>query len=314
MKVVVALGGNALEGQGDDRGYDAQMRNVRTACLELAGLIRGGHQPIITHGNGPQVGDLALQQEAAKGEVPEKPLHLLGAMTQGEIGSMIQRTLINLLSDRSKTFPVVSVVTHTVVDLKDPAFSTPSKPIGPFYDAETARKLAAETGIAVKKVKPTGRAAYRRVVASPEPLRIVESGVIRRILDAGISLICSGGGGIPVAVAPNGELVGVEAVIDKDLAAERLAADVGADGLLILTDVDRVKLDFGKPTEREVESMTVAQARGWSAEGQFLPGSMLPKVEACARFVERTGKKATIARLGSALKAVEGKAGTSFTR
>jgi carbamate kinase len=313
LKVVVALGGNALEGQGSDRGYDAQMLNVMTACLELAELIRNGHQPIITHGNGPQVGDLALQQERARDEVPEKPLHLLGAMTQGEIGSMIQRTLINVLSEGSEVFPVISVVTHTVVDLNDPAFASPSKPIGPFYDAETARRLAAERGIAVKRVKPTGKEAYRRVVASPEPVRIVESGVIERIVGAGITLVSSGGGGVPVA-AGSGGLVGVDAVIDKDLAAERLAEDVGADCLLILTDVERVKLDYGKPTERGVESMTVAQARAWSAEGQFLPGSMLPKVEACTRFVERTGKRAVIARLGSALKAVEGAAGTSFTR
>jgi len=314
LKVVVALGGNALEGEGRDRGYDEQMRHVRTACMELASLIKQGHQPIITHGNGPQVGDLAIQQESAREEVPEKPLHLLGAMTQGEIGSMLQRTLINVLSDRSRTFPVISVLTHTVVDERDPAFATPSKPIGPFYDARTARRLAAERGISVVKVRPKGRKAYRRVVASPEPLRIVESGVIKQIVDAGISLICSGGGGIPVAVGADGELRGVEAVIDKDLAAERLAEDVRADGLLILTDVDRVKLDFGKPTERGLRNMSVAQAKAWTRQGQFLPGSMLPKVEACTRFVERGGRTAVIAKLGSAVKALEGGAGTTFTR
>lgn len=314
MKVVVALGGNALEGEGGDRGYDEQMRNVRTACTEIAELIRLGHQPIITHGNGPQVGDLLLQQESAKGEVPEKPLHLLGAMTQGEVGSMIQRTLINLLSDDTKTFPVISVVTHTVVDARDPAFASPSKPVGPFYDSDTARRMEKEKGVSMRRVRPGAGKAYRRVVASPEPLRIVESGVIRKIVEAGISLICSGGGGIPVVVNGKGEFKGVDAVIDKDLAAARLAEDVRAEGLLILTDVDAVKLDFGKPAEKDVKLMTVAQAKAWTAEGQFLPGSMLPKVEACTRFIEGGGKKAVIAKLGSAVEALNGGAGTAFTK
>ncbi len=313
MKVVVALGGNALESEEGDRGYAAQMGNIRVACKDLVELIKHGHQPIITHGNGPQVGDLLLQQEEAREQVPEKPLHLLGAMTQGEIGSMIQRTMIDLLSEKSRTFPVISVITHTIVDRKDPAFGAPSKPVGSFYDSETAQRLAAK-GMSVVKVKPTGRKAFRRVVPSPEPVRIVESAVIRQLVDSGISLICSGGGGVPVALNERGELEGVDAVIDKDLAAERVAEDVDAAGLLILTDIDHVKHDFGKPTESDITTMTVAQAKKWAAEGQFLSGSMLPKVVACTRFVERGGSLAVIAKLGSAIQALEGKSGTSITK
>jgi carbamate kinase len=314
LKIVVALGGNALEGAEGDRGYNEQMRNVRIACGELVELIKHGHQPIITHGNGPQVGDLAVQQEIARDEIPEKPLHILGAMTQGEIGSMIQRTLIDMLSDRAGTYPVASLVTHTLVDAHDPAFATPTKPIGPFYDEETGRRLAKERQITVARVNPQGARSYRRVVPSPEPQRLVEAEVIRRIVEAGISTISTGGGGIPVVVNSAGELEGVDVVIDKDLAAEKLAEDVGADCLLILTNIDSVRIDFGKSTERPVSRMTLEQADAWKNEGQFPAGSMLPKVVACTRFIEQGGSMAVIARLGSAVQAIEGKAGTSITR
>lgn len=314
MKVVVALGGNALENEQDDRSFDGQMRNVRRACEDVVDLIELGHRPIITHGNGPQVGDLLLQQECAREEVPERPLHLLGAMTQGEIGSMLQCALQGMLARQDGTTPVASVITHTLVDKGDPAFGAPSKPVGPFYDRETAERLASKKGFSLSKVEPGGSAAYRRVVPSPEPIRIVEASVIERLVELGVTPICVGGGGIPVSESGDGGLEGVEGVIDKDLATERLAEEVGADGLLILTDVDGVKLDYGKPNERSVRRMTLAQAEERAAEGHFLPGTMLPKVTACTRFVRSGGSFAAIARLGGASAAVRGSGGTRFTR
>lgn len=314
MRVVVALGGNALETARGARTYEEQNQNVRAACEEIVGLVRHGHQPVVTHGNGPQIGDLVLEQEGSRGKVPVFPLYQLGAMTQGEIGSMIQRTLLNLMAKEAKARPVVSVITHVLVDGEDPAFSSPSKPIGPFYDAKTARRMASDRRVTVAKVEPRGSKVFRRVVPSPEPLRIVEAGVIRELVEAGVVVVAAGGGGVPVAKGERGELQGVDAVIDKDLTAERLGEAVDADALVILTDVDHVKLEFEKPGERDIERMGCAEARRWMEEGQFLAGSMRPKVLACVRFIEWGGSRAVISRLGTALEALEGRAGTLVTK
>ena len=314
MRLVVALGGNALE-RSDERGtYDEQLRNVRSACTDIVALIEAGHGVAVTHGNGPQVGNLVLQQEKSAVDIPIQPLHVLGSMTQGQIGYMIQRELTNLLKNKGLSSPVVTVITQILVDGNDAAFSNPTKPIGPFYDAEGADRLLKERGVPVMRVKPAGKRIYRRVVPSPEPLRIVEAETIGRLVESGSIVIACGGGGIPVVQNKKGELEGIDAVIDKDLAAEKLAESVQADGLLILTDVEAVKLDYGKPTERSVLRMTPQEARRLIAEGEFLKGSMMPKVMACLRFVEWGGERAIICALGDAADGLEGRAGTRIAK
>ncbi len=309
-RVMVALGGNAIK-QPHERGTaEEQMRNVRIACSQIAELVKRGHDLIITHGNGPQVGNLAIQQEQAMDMVPAQPLVVLGAMTQGQIGYMIQQNLRNLLEDDG--FSVATVVTQVVVGGGDPDFHDPSKPVGPFYAEETAKRLAAENGWTVKKVRPNGEKTWRRVVPSPMPLSIVEAKAVRKLVDAGIIVIASGGGGIPVIRNSEGKLEGVDAVIDKDRAGAKLAEEVGTEIFLILTDVENAMLDYGKPSQRPIERMTVPDARRYAAEGQFGAGSMGPKVEACIGFLERGGEKAVITSLERAVDALEGRAGTEI--
>jgi len=314
LRIVVALGGNALMRPEEKGTYEDQVRNVQVACTEIAELIRRGDRVLLTHGNGPQVGYLALQQERARVELPSQPLHVLGAMTQGQIGYMIQQTLQNLLTRDASQGSVVSVVTQVLVDANDPAFKNPTKPIGPFYDAEAAEKLRAERGYVLTKVKPAGVRVYRRVVPSPDPIRIVEAEEIKRLVDEGFVVVASGGGGIPVVKNEKGALVGVDAVIDKDLAAEKLAEAVKAETLLILTDVDSVKLNFGRPGEKSLRSLTLSDAKRYMEEGQFLSGSMKPKVQACVRFLEWGGARAVISSLSLAIESLEGNAGTHFTK
>lgn len=312
MKVVIALGGNALD-QSEHQGvYENQVLRVKTVARQIVEMIRAGHQVVITHGNGPQVGNLALQQECATSEVPPQPLHVLGAMSQGQIGYLIQRELGNLLRAESVHGSVVSVVTQVVVDKNDGAFLNPTKPIGPFYDRATADRLAKERGYVIKQVKPMGERIFRRVVPSPDPVRIVEAAQLCELVDSGTVVVASGGGGIPVMMDASGSLMGVDAVIDKDLAAERLAEAVKADHLLILTDVDKVKINYGKPGERKLDKMTVSEAKSFMEQGQFPAGSMGPKVLACIRFLEWGGKASAIAGLDEAAEAFKGHAGTQI--
>ena len=311
MRIVIALGGNALEEPGKKASYQLEESNVRAACSQMLEIIEHGHQLVITHGNGPQVGYLELQQNSVP-NVPVQPLHVLGAMTQGEIGYLIQRELGNLLRAHSIKRRVVSVVTQTLVSKDDPAFSAPSKPIGPVYDEAGAAKFTAQ-GYVMKKVVLKGGSGFRRVVPSPEPIRIYESELISSLTETGAIVIASGGGGIPVVQNGNGELEGVDAVIDKDLSAERLAEAVGADLLLILTNVDKVSLNYGKSNEKGLESMTVSEAKKYLAEGQFAPGSMGPKVLACVRYAEWGGRPGIITSLDKAILALDGKEGTRIT-
>ncbi len=315
MRIVVALGGNALE-RSEERGtFEEQVKNVRAGCREILEIAARGHEVVVTHGNGPQVGNLAVQQEKARGDSPPQPLHVLGAMTQGQIGYMIQQALQNMGGHEGNSKQVLSVVTQVLVMRDDPAFKNPTKPIGPFYDLETSERLKAERGYAIAKVKPEGVRVYRRVVPSPEPIRIIEADAIKRLLDEeGMMIVASGGGGIPVVMNQEGELEGVDAVIDKDLAAEKLAEAVMADELLILTDVNSVKLNYGTPKEKPLRRLTLEEAKRYLEEGQFLAGSMKPKVQACVRFTEWGGKGAAIALLGEALEALEGRAGTRFDK
>ncbi|HDI12100.1 MAG TPA: carbamate kinase [Candidatus Bathyarchaeota archaeon] len=308
--IVIALGGNAIKKANEEGTAEQQFRNVRVTCKYILEIIKRGYRVVITHGNGPQVGNLLIQQEEASKLVPPQPLDVLGAMTQGQIGYMLQQTLTNYLKREGLNIPVVTVITQVLVNKDDPDFNNPSKPIGPFYTRKEAEKLIEEKGYFIKKVKP-GRKAYRRVVPSPDPIEIIERDMIKMLVEAGVIVIASGGGGIPV-INGKGKLRGVEAVIDKDLAGERLAEIVDADIFLILTDIEKVKLNFGKPNEEDLDRLTIAEAEKYLKEGHFLPGSMEPKVRACIRFLKAGGEKAIITSLDKAVEALEGKTGTHF--
>jgi carbamate kinase len=269
-----------------------------------------GYRMLITHGNGPQVGNLLIQQEEAKTLVPPQPLKIVGAMTQGQIGYMFQNTLRNYFKVKGKDVPVASVVTQVTVSPEDPDFNNPSKPIGPFYTKEEALKLQDEKGYTVKEVKPNGPRNWRRVVASPEPVSIVEIEAIRALLDARVIVIASGGGGVPVAIQPDGTVEGLAAVIDKDKAGNILSQAVNANVFMVLTDVENACINFGKPDQKAIGTIKLSEMRKLFTEGYFLSGSMGPKVEAAMRFVEAGGEKAIITSLFKAVDALEGKTGT----
>lgn len=307
-RVMIALGGNAIK-QPDERGtFREQMRNVGIAARQIAQIAEKGYEIAITHGNGPQVGNLLIQQEQGAHMVPPQPLVVLGAMTQGQIGYMMQQNLYNLLSKSGKE--VATVVTQVIVSKDDPDFQDPTKPVGPYYDEETAKSLGRENDWIVKKVRPTGDKQWRRVVPSPTPLGIAEASVIRRLVERGVIVIASGGGGIPVFRNQKGDLEGVDAVIDKDRAGAKLAEEVDADIFLILTDVEYALLNFGTDHEAPVKKATISQARQYLSEGHFKAGSMGPKVEAAIGFVERGGDTAIITSLDKAAEALEGNSGT----
>jgi len=309
--IVVALGGNAILQPGQKGTAAEQRENIAQTAGAIVSLVEMGHRVIVTHGNGPQVGNILLQNEAGAVQVPAMPLDICGAESQGLIGYMISQALRNELRARGLRPSVASVITQVVVDPADPAFLSPTKLVGPFYPEDQARALAEEHGWILKEVRP---GQWRRVVPSPDPIRIVEKEEIRTLAEAGTIVIASGGGGIPVTEGPEGVLRGVEAVIDKDLAGQRLAADVGADVLAIFTDVDRVALAYGTPEQVFLNRMTLAEARRYLAEDQFPPGSMGPKVEAVIRFLEGGGKQALIASIRQAADALAGRAGTTVTK
>jgi len=300
MRVVVALGGNALLRRGQPMTAENQRENVNVACDHLAPIAEK-HELIISHGNGPQIGLLALE-EAAYTEVPESPLDVLGAETQGMIGYLVEQELGNRLPFEK---PLASLLTMIEVDPDDPAFADPGKPIGPLYDKPEADKLAAERGWAFK---PDGD-SMRRVVPSPVPQRIFEHRPIKWLLDQGCVVICAGGGGIPVAYRPGRQLVGVEAVIDKDRASALLARDVEADMLIMATDAQAVFVGFGTPQQRAIAAADpdVLLAK---YEAEFAAGSMLPKVIAACDFARATGKPAMIGALADMDAMLAGDAGT----
>ncbi len=310
--IVIALGGNAIK-QADEQGtVEEQRKNVATTCRQLVSMIEYGHRLVITHGNGPQAGNLLIQQEAGTAEVPAQPLDIVGAMTQGQIGYMFQQSLQNLLWERRLSLPVISIVNQVLVSKDDPDYQDPSKPVGPFYTKEEAEKLEAERpGYVIKEVKPENvERRFRRVVASPEPIRNIEYLGIRRMVDAGIVVVASGGGGVPVIFDENNNLEGTVAVIDKDKAGEVLATVVGADIFIVLTDVEHAKINFGQPDEKDLGCVPYSQMKALAAEGHFKAGSMGPKVEACLRFVEWGGQKAIITSLDKAIAALMDQSGT----
>lgn len=302
MRVVVALGGNALLKRGEPMTHDVQRANVRIAAQALAPVAQA-HQLVLAHGNGPQVGLLALQASAYK-DVEAYPLDVLGAQTEGMIGYMVEQELGNLLPFE---VPFATILTMVEVDPNDPAFQNPTKFVGPVYDKEEADRLAAEKGWVVK---PDGK-KWRRVVASPLPQRIFEIRPIKWLLEKGTIVICAGGGGIPTMYEPDRErwLAGTEAVIDKDLASELLAREVDADLFVIATDVDGVYLDWGTPEQRKLEWVTPEELRSYP----FPAGSMGPKVDAAIQFVEKTGHRAAIGSLKDIEKIVAGEAGTNVS-
>ena len=308
MRVVAALGGNALS-PAKGTGTVAEMRvALADTSRALADLVERGVGLVLTHGNGPQVGRILLQQEYAAAHVPPMPMDVCGAESQGQIGYLLAQSLDSELRRRSIPTRPLCVVTQVVVDGRDPAFRRPSKPVGPTYDEPTAHRIAAETGYVFQQVAD---GKWRRVVASPQPLRFVEEVPLLQVIDAGHVVIAAGGGGVPV-VEVGAELRGVEAVVDKDRTAARLAALVEADLLLILTEVSRVQVGFGTPQARGLDRIAVAEARRLLRAGEFPEGSMGPKVHACCEFVEAGGERAVIARLADAADAVFGAAGTEI--
>ena len=309
-RIVIALGGNALQSGDTEPTAEAQLEVVKKTCEQIAEISRRGYEMAVVHGNGPQVGRILLASETAKDTVPPMPFDVCGAMSQGYIGYHIQQALKYALNARNRNYPVVSLTTQVIVDRRDPAFRNPTKPIGPFYTAEEAGKLEQEKGYVMREDAGRG---WRRVVPSPLPQKIVEIGAVRLLWDHAIVITC-GGGGVPVVENPDGTLEGVAAVIDKDFAAELLAEEVGADALLILTEVEKVAIRFGKPDQEDLGHLNLAEAARYAEEGQFGVGSMLPKVEAAMKFVRNNpGRKAIITSLDKCLDALDGKTGTVIT-
>ena len=308
-RLAIALGGNALIRRGEPGSTEVQRRNLVAAAQGLVTLAEGSRAEIvITHGNGPQVGFLAIGAEMAASVVPAPPLDVLGAETQGQIGYLLANALNDAFLERGRRREIAVVVTRTVVPADDPAFANPTKPVGPIYDEETAREHARTRGWSIA---PDGK-HWRRVVPSPPPIRIVEAAAIRILVEAGVLVVASGGGGVPVVEQADGRYVGCEAVVDKDLAAVVLAQAVEADGLLLLSDVDAVYRRWGTPGQEPILRLSVDEAMEGLAAVAWPSGSMAPKVRACAEFIKGGGRFAAIGALENAVAIVKGGSGTWF--
>ena len=310
-RLVIALGGNAIIPAGQEGTYEQQAAITRATMEQVASLAKDGHQVVMTHGNGPVVGNIVLRNDAgmAAHGIPPMPMFVCGADSQGGLGFMLQQSLQNALTVLGLDVPVVSVVTQVLVDREDPAFTKPTKPIGPFYDEEQARLLREENGWTV--VKDAGR-GWRRVVPSPEPREVVEWEAIRALVRAGVLTIATGGGGVPVVRDAEGLLEGVDAVIDKDRASALLGGLIGANVLIIVTQVDKVCANFGQPDEKALDRMTARQAREMLEAGQFPAGSMGPKIESALTFLSGGGKSVVITSPDNILAAVAGTRGTTI--
>lgn len=308
--LLVALGGNALSPARGTGTIDEQIGITRRTVRTLARLALPGVRLVITHGNGPVVGNILLRNEAAAGQVAPMPLDVCGADSQGGLGYMIQQALENELFLAARHRPVVTLVSQVRVDPRDPAFDKPEKPIGPFYSEARAAELKAQGW---QMVEDSGR-GWRRVVPSPQPVEIVEEQAIRTLRDAGFIVIAIGGGGVPVVRRDDGTLEGVEAVIDKDRASAVLARDLRIPTLVIVTGVEKVCVNFGRPDQRALAAMTLAEARRYFADGEFGAGSMGPKIEAACDFLDAGGQEVIICSPESLSDALEGNAGTRITR
>ena len=305
--IVVALGGNALVQEGEKGTIQEQFANTRRSITGIVQCIKKGFDVVITHGNGPQVGNMLLRTELSRDKVPELPLGICVADTEGAIGYMIQQTMVNSLQKELINKCVVTILTQVVVDKDDNAFRIPTKPIGPFYTAEEAGKIINEKGW--KMVEDSHR-GYRRVVASPMPIKIVERESVKRLLESGEVVIAAGGGGIPVIVEEGGSLEGVDAVVDKDLASSVLASDIKADYLMMLTGVENVCLSYGESDQKPLEAVTIEEAERYMAEGHFPPGSMGPKIQAAVNFLKDGGECVFITAIDKVWETIAGKAGT----
>ena len=312
---MIALGGNSILRAKEKGTTVEQYQNLDRTAEQLLNLLSSGNRVIITHGNGPQIGNLLLADEAAKNVVPPMPLDVLGAQTEGYMGYMIQNTLANHLRQAGASHNITTVVTQVIVDKNDPAFKDPSKPIGPFYDANEAEQLRQEKGWDIIEDSARG---YRRVVPSPIPVNIQQARIIKSMLNTGEIVIAVGGGGVPMVREDNHNLRGVEAVIDKDYASVRLAIEIDADVLFILTAVEHVYRDFATPHQKALENLSLAEAKKLLEEGHFGKGSMEPKIRAAIMFLEETKpsreREVIITIPETALRALEGKTGTRITR
>jgi len=307
---VVAVGGNSLIPDGAKPSVSGEIAALEETSRHLGEMLTSGWEVVLTHGNGPQVGFNLLRSELAASVAPPLPLDVLGAQTQGSIGYLFQQALGNEIRRRGIRKRVVTVVTQAVVDRDDPAFQHPTKPVGSFYRQDEANRFRQERGW--KMVEDAGR-GWRRVVPSPMPTEIVERLVIKGLVHQGIVVIAAGGGGIPVVRRPDGTLEGVEAVIDKDLASGLLAHSIGADLLLMSTAVERIAINFGKPDQKELERLTVAEAKQYLSQGHFPPGSMGPKVLAAIRFIDAGGPAALVTSPQGIARALAGATGTRIT-
>jgi carbamate kinase len=306
-KILVALGGNALIKQGQVGSAAQQEENARKAAKEIVTLLNAGNRLVITHGNGPQVGDLLLKNELAKDKLPTMPLDICGAESQGMLGYILQQAIENEGRKVRSKISTASIISQTMVSAHDRAFENPSKPVGPFYSELESMDLQKSRGW--KMVFQAGR-GYRRLVPSPRPVSIIETPLIESLFKEEFVVIQSGGGGIPVVRNAKGELVGVEAVIDKDLSAALLASELKMDLLMILTDVEKVALNFGKPDQKGIDRLNLKECREYMNSGQFAKGSMAPKIQAAMNFVKSGGKEVIITSLERAIEALEGKTGT----
>lgn len=316
-RVIISIGGNAIIRRDGTGAIEEQFRNTELACKYIAGIAASGGAVILTHGNGPVVGNIVIRNEAAKDQVPPMPLYICDADSEGGMGFMIQLSLYNQLVKAHDIRDVVAVVTQVVVDPKDEAFLRPTKPIGPYYTEAEARGLEASRGWTMAAgggeaggEGEGGLRRFRRVVPSPRPVRIVESSVIKRLSDQGVIVIAAGGGGVPVLEREDGTLEGVDAVVDKDLATSLLAREARSELFINLTEVDMVYEGFGTPGARGLRELSVEEARGYLASGEFPPGSMGPKIEAAVEFLEHGGKEVIITTPEKLDAALAGRAGT----
>jgi carbamate kinase len=307
---LIAIGGNAILQPNEDGSAEEQLKNIDITCGHIANMMKKGYNVVITHGNGPQVGNILLRNDIAEGITPAMPMDVCVAESQGQIGYMIQQSLINRLAELNIKARVTSLITQVMVDAQDEAFENPTKPIGPYYPEGEAERLAKEKGWTMMEDK--AREGYRRVVPSPEPIEIVESETIKRLVegdDGKEIIIAAGGGGVPVVRTELG-LKGVEAVVDKDLASQVLATSIKANLLIMLTDVDKVSINFGKPEQEDLSEMSVADAKKYLRDGHFPPGSMGPKVKSAIRFLENGGEEVIITTSENLEKALVGERGT----
>ncbi len=308
---VVALGGNAITQPGIEDTIATQFANTRKSLDGVVELVRAGYKLAITHGNGPQVGNAILRVELARGQAPILPLGICVADTEGGMGYMIEQSLRNRLKKEGVNRSVVTIITQVLIDHNDPQIANPSKFVGQFYTEEEAKRFASERNWVVKKDSDRG---WRRVVASPQPLSVVESDTIKALVDNGAIVITAGGGGIPVYIDSKGNLEGEDAVIDKDLASAVLGKDIGSEILIILTSVDKAAINFGKNNERWLDKMTLSEAKRYLKEGHFPAGSMGPKIQAAVQFIENGGSEVIITSFNNAGRALEGSAGTRIVR